>query len=150
MAKKLSMAMREEFAELEEEMDDWMMHTEMVKDEVSGGAARASMSKAWDNMDNAYEAFKGKAKLFIRAQQKFNESAGPRDGSFKAFFEAKKTKIVTTKDKDHWHEGSIDDEGDGQTTKTLPKGHADHSHKIVGAEVQATKGKDGHSHLLKD
>jgi hypothetical protein len=220
MAKKLSMTMREEFAELEESMDDWMAHTEMVSDEA--GDQRKNMMKAWNQMDKAYEAFKKSTKIFIRAQQTLNESdlsegkaldmvkkgqlkkldddqladvageienkkwnkdnkaevqrwvkdinaemkkrgmsfgespvkatfeSDPGDGSrtFKQYF-AEKTKTITEKSSDgHWHEAVLDDEGDGKTTKTLPKGHPDHTHNIVGAEVQ-TAGKKKHSHLLK-
>lgn len=221
MAKKLSMTMREEFAELEESMDDWMAHTEMVADESSD--QRSNMMKAWNPMDKAYESFKKSVKVFIRAQKVLNESdlsegkaldmvkrgkiskmsdddlmdaaseienkkwnkdnksevdrwvkdltaeiksrgiiEGKGKFSIKAIFEGggeirksfkqyfvEKTKITTEKASDgHWHEASLDDEGDGKTTKTLPKGHPDHTHNIVGAEVQ-TAGKKKHSHLLK-
>jgi hypothetical protein len=149
--KKLSMTMREEFADLEEEMDDFLMHTEIVKDEVQGGAARGHMSKAWNNMDKAYEQFKARVKQFIKAQQQFNEGAGPEGGGdrkdFKSFFE-KSTKIITDKSEvdEHWHEGTVDDEGDGKTTKTLPKGHPEHRHQIVGGEVKVSK---RHEHTIK-
>jgi len=305
MGKKLSQTMREEFAELEEDMEDFMMHTEIAADEA--GDQQANMMKAWNPMDKAYEAFKKAVKIFIRAQKTLNESAkdkayikkygqkafdelqkgrkkvntaakrerpGPAKyesggvkSTFKQFFaeaksdrtilgqiklgkndetdfwnaigcvlegsmskkdedhivndlmkrskifvtpillkaikkamkgapndcidktelaavkkvfdatktplqrtkdamkagkmpkragknitEAKKTKIVTTEDQNHSHEGEIDDEGDGQTTKTLAKAKfavSDHVHKISGADVKPG-GKKKHSHLLKD
>jgi hypothetical protein len=50
--------------------------------------------------------------------------------SFKDFLTEKKLKITTSTDAGHSHEGIVDDEGDGKTTKTLPKGHPDHVHDI--------------------
>jgi hypothetical protein len=68
--------------------------------------------------------------------------------SFKDFLTEKKLKITTSTDAGHSHEGIVDDEGDGKTTKTLPKGHPDHVHDINAAEIIAA-GKKKHTHTIK-
>jgi len=71
------------------------------------------------------------------------ESSWGRRTSFKDLFE-KSAKVMTSKDSDHSHEASVDDEGDGKTTKTI--GGKDHVHKIVGGSVENAA---GHDHTIK-
>lgn len=74
--------------------------------------------------------------------------------TFGSFFAEASTKVETTdpdKGDSHWHTGTVDDEGDGKTTKTFRvavKGAKPdkHQHNIVGAEVQSA---NGHIHFLK-
>lgn len=82
------------------------------------------------------------------------KSMGDKGGGFSSFFAEANTKVETTdpdKGDSHWHLGTVDDEGDGKTTKTMRvavKGTKPdkHQHKIVGAEVQSA---NGHTHFLK-
>jgi len=120
--------------------------------EVSDAAWEAAKPKVKRELSEEEKTAANK-KYYTKTRAEFNKTIKEKDidkSSFSSFFTEAKTKIVTTKaDFDgHWHEGSLDTEGDGKTTKTLPKGYPDHTHNIIGAEVQIA-GKKKHTHFLK-
>ncbi len=51
----------------------------------------------------------------------------------------------TTVSREHWHNYTIDEEGNGKTFKTFPSKYEEHMHEIVLEKMEFT---DGHRHKL--
>jgi hypothetical protein len=138
--RKVSDQLEKDLDYVKDSVEDWMAGTEIVKDEAEG----SNLNKAWAAMDKSWTSFYTRCKAFIRAQKLTNEAVKSSGfTSFKSLFEAS-IKVKTSKDAGHSHEASVDDEGDGKTTKTI--GGKDHVHKIVGGSVEKAS---GHDHTIK-
>jgi len=67
--KTVSKEIEREFERLQDEIDDFMMHTEMVTRE-SGPDIERIMIGPWNALDKAYDNFVSRAKNFIKAAHK--------------------------------------------------------------------------------
>lgn len=77
---KMSASLQKEMDNLVDEIDDFMGNAEMIVDSMGGKERMADinpgqkyMKNAFLSMDKVYEQFKAKMRVFVKAQQKFND-----------------------------------------------------------------------------